>query len=700
MRSLSDFWRVEKSDDRVRELTSVLQGADSLVGVMGSGVRVTWSCDGNSSTVWTRNLNGEDLGMKVFLDYSPLAPLRPPFNGQSVDEVIGYAAHEGGHVLWTNGQSTEQIIGIMNGRGFVSSDSNSIIDHIRRKCFDTSTIGKDAVKVVEALRVDNIIEDAFIDYHVGEEWPVLGEYIRWSRNKVHERRPIDLDAIAKEKNPPRNHVMNLWIACTLYDQPVPKKLSKKVKDILNFLISKSIQAISEGDAYKRLQLSVDCWEVLQKFPNTDEPMPQQILVVGKGQPQQGEGEGQEEADGKGQSGEPKGSKIEPKGSKDEPKDSGDESDEDGKGQKGDDDTSEPEEAGGDETGEDVDEGGDSVDEGGDSVDEADETDGDSGDTGDSEPAESYGDPSDKGGDEQGAPGNLDDFDIRDLGEVPEKVLEAIMDAIAHELEDLSKSVAEAINMPLSQVNAQTKKADYDADAAAKVRNAVTREIGEMRRVFDREKTIKSRHLKGLPSGKIDYRSLAKVGTGNFRVYKRRQILSKPDLAVGLLLDVSGSMGGYMDVVWMTGAVFAEALIRKPGINFMALTYTGGYSDDCTTTRICDREMGKLCLGNVTQGGGTPTGEAIASMKTLMQRMPEKKKVIIHFTDGRPDDENKVYRAVEDARKAGFRVWSIAPTSYAQYLQRQYGDGNWETIDSIHELPKKVFHLVTALATER
>ncbi|GAI31591.1 unnamed protein product [marine sediment metagenome] len=75
----------------------------------------------------------------------------------------------------------------------------------------------------------------------------------------------------------------------------------------------------------------------------------------------------------------------------------------------------------------------------------------------------------QGGDEQGGPGNLDEFDIRDIEEIPEELLNEVMDAITHELEDLSRSVAEVINKPLADVNAQTRKADYDGPAAERVR---------------------------------------------------------------------------------------------------------------------------------------------------------------------------------------------------------------------------------------
>jgi len=660
--SYSDFWRQDASDDRVRELTSVLRGSDSLIGVMGSGVRAVWSTNGESQTWWVRTKFGKSAEMRVFLDYSPLRELKAPFDGKSVDEVIGYAAHEGGHCLWSSADSKTEV-------------ENQLTPKLAGK----RSVNK-VQAVEEVLRVANILEDAFIDYHVGDQWPVLGEYIRISRHSIASRRPIDLDLIATDSKPTYNQMCNLWIACSLYDYPLPKKMSARVHRGMTFLMGKSIEAVQTSNASIRLKLAVDCWEYLTaNFPKRDDPLPRRQPPAP--QPEQEKGEQSEQ------------------------RDAGGESSDEGQGEageEGDEGETEAGEAGGTE-------------EQGEAGEEGDEGETEAGEAGGTEPGQEFGhfsgeagegeqegppqEGGEQGGDEQGAPGNLDEFDIRDIEEIPEELLQEVLDAIIHELEDLSASVAEVINQPIGRVDAQTKKADYDAQAADRVRQQVESEIQEMRRVFDRQAQVKSRYLGGLTVGRLDRRNLARVGTGNLRVFKRREVLSTPDLAVGLLLDVSGSMSGEMKWVWATACVFAEGLVQKKGVNFLALTYTGGYFE-VQTTRICDRDMGRLCLGNVEQGGGTPSGAAIASMKVLMDRMPERQKVIIHFTDGYPDDRASVVQAVEAARKAGYWVWAISLNTYAQMLDRQYGEGNWETIGSISELPGKVSHLVQKLVGTR
>ena len=700
--SLSNFWREDASDDRVAELTSVLRGSDSLIGVMGSGVRAVWSTNGESETWWVRTKQGKAAEMRVFLDYSPLRELIPPFGGQAVDEVIGYAAHEGGHCLWSSPDARDEAVGQLRHRPSVRSRQAEM----------------DAKQVEAVLRVANIIEDAYIDYHVGDTWPVLGEYIHISRCKIADRRPIDLETIAQDPRPTYNQMSNLWIACSLYDYPLPKKMSARVRRAMTFLMSKSVEAVQTTHADARMLLSIECWEhLVANFPQRDDPLPRQ-QPPSQPQPEQekseqgeqgeqgeagGEGEGAETGEGESDA-QSKTQKSKGKKSEEDEEAQGD-----GEGEEGGEEAEpEAEEAGGAGAGDDGDI--DNNKEGEPEPEAEPEAEAEpepkqqehghfGGEAGEQEQTGEAEEGGEQGGDELGSPGNLDEFDVRDIEGVPEEVLEEILDAIVHEMEDITRSVAEVINKPVGDVEALTRKADYDGPAAERVRQTVEKEIAEMRRVFDRQASVQSRPLKGLTVGKLDGRNLARVGAGNFRVFKRREILETPDLAVGLLEDVSGSMRSQMSMVWATGCVFAEGLIRKKGVNFLALTYTGGMFE-VQTTRICDRDMGRLCLGNVEQGGGTPSGPALASMKILMDRMRERQKVIIHFTDGAPDEEYSVHAAVNELRKAGYQVWAISLHSYAGMLARQYGEGNYETIGSIHELPGRVANLVKKLVVTR
>src|SRR3990170_3437023 len=181
-RCLSDYWRHDRSDDRVLELVSVLQGADNLIGLMGSDIRVTWSGQEVSYTDFQRRI--------VALDYAPVKGERTPFPGSRVDEVIGYAAHEGGHCLWSEPGKDKAI------EGEVSRRLASLPQALKR-AWSSDKQGT----LAEMCRIQNILEDAYVDYHVAERWEVLGEHVRIARRKLAERRPIDLDAVARQARP-------------------------------------------------------------------------------------------------------------------------------------------------------------------------------------------------------------------------------------------------------------------------------------------------------------------------------------------------------------------------------------------------------------------------------------------------------------------------------------------------------------------
>jgi hypothetical protein len=522
-----------------------------------------------------------------------------------VDEIIGYAAHEGGHCLWTTPGKDQAIDQEMSRRA-------SALPQGLRRAWAQDKQGT----LAELCRIQNILEDAYVDYHVAAAWEVLGEHIRIARQKLAERRPIDMDAVARQARPDRNAVLNLWIAVALYDYALPRRMTVRVRKAMTFLLDLTQKAVATEDGQERHRMAVDAAAYLyREFPTAQAPLPllSQAGVVGassapgngasqpggasapSGQPEDGD-DGEEEAQGNGipspsAEAEPEEEAADGDGGED---DGGEAEDEAGSPDDQDEAEAEPTD------GEDEDEPEDEADA------EADAEAGAS-PNGQGEPG---GDDGQQGGSGAGQVGNLDDFDDRQVEPVPAKLLEEVLDAIAHEVEDLSQSVAEALAEDPRHVAASARKADDDPELARKVTAEVMPQVQEIRRVFDRQQDIQSRYLKGLEKGKLDSRRLARVGAGSLNVFQRRQVLERPDVALGLLLDVSGSMLGFMHVVEQTAAVFAEGLIHKPGVNFAAWTYTGGHAQ-VELTRICDRRLGKLCPGARSNSIPPSTGVPMA-----------------------------------------------------------------------------------------
>ena len=299
--------------------------------------------------------------------------------------------------------------------------------------------------------------------------------------------------------------------------------------------------------------------------------------------------------------------------------------------------------------------------------------------------------------------NLDDFDPRSrlgsLGRkvisVPKSLLDAVAGVLANPVEDLSNPVALVVREDPRRLAAEARRADYDPERARTVISLVQQQVREVQASFLNQQHRKSRWHHGLRRGQIDDRRLWKPLVGDPGYFKLKELAGRPSLAVGLLLDVSGSVSRYMTLVEQTTAVFCQGLLPIPGIDFAAWWYTG-QSSKMILTGICERRYPKLCLANVAQGGGTPSGEAIAGVKVLMERMSGKQQLLIHFTDGRPDCPIYVRRAVQACRDAGIQVYAIGPSRYRELLASEYSTGNYETIEAVSELPEAVARLVKKL----
>lgn len=593
-KGLSDFWRHDRSDDRVQELASVLQGADILIGNMGSDIQVTWSGRGVSCTDFQRRI--------VALDYRPLKEQDCPFPGLEVDEVIGYAAHEGGHCLWS----------IPGGGKVILQQINTRWSALPPSLQEDWQAGKQTV-LKELCRIQNLLEDAHVDYRIARRWPVLGSYIQIARRKFNERIPTDVNAMGMDAHHHRNALINLWAGLCLYGYPLPSCMSIQLKQTIASLLDLTEKAIEEQDATARQIIAVDAAIVLwQNYPTRKTQTP--ILPQGEiqGVPQQKNMSGSVQLR---QEGTANGSA-------------------------------------------------------------------------------SYGD-----GSQVGEVKNLDDFDPftgfgqsgRQVVQVPEELLKRLDACVAHE-EDFSRSVAQALAEDPRQTLAKAKKADYDPDRARKVISQVQREIGEIHKAFRHQRSLKGCWLHGLEHGKIDERRLLKPFVGGTGYHKRKDAVGRHRLAIGLLLDVSGSMSKYMHIVEQTAAVFCQGLMHMVGVNLAVWCYAG-QSTRVMLTSLYDRQLPGLCLANVEQGGRTPSGAAIAVSKILMERMPEKRKLLIHFTDAQPDSVDHVARAVRSCAEANIRVYAIGLSHFQESLQKQYSRGNYTTIKTVSELPQAVARML-------
>src|SRR3990170_3466696 len=158
--SLSEFWRVKKSYDRNVEMRYLLDGLHSFITMMADqgDIKVMWSRD-------SVHMSGATPEIK--LSYLPINNAEAPFEGDRVDAIVGFAAHEAGHRLR-------------------SKDNIPINNHTNP--FNTGNpLNPLSIYPVQPMPdsvfklISNLLEDVYIDKYMYRYSPVLVKYIKSGR---------------------------------------------------------------------------------------------------------------------------------------------------------------------------------------------------------------------------------------------------------------------------------------------------------------------------------------------------------------------------------------------------------------------------------------------------------------------------------------------------------------------------------------
>jgi cobalamin biosynthesis protein CobT len=661
-RSLSAYWRVDESEERVAELASILEGAQKAIEVLGGRYQVIWSGE-----------TCANLRKKVIeLDARVLEGLPTPVDNRAVDVVIGMAVHEAGHELWTPDITQHSNWGSLNTQ-----------------------------EREELHYITNVLEDAYVDNNLGRISDTLAEYLRSARSALYPPwGTIATHLMAQAEEPKQEDIVQLWTATALYGEQIPSAASQAVANALQWLLDKTLDYIQERDKQKRLEMAVAVWEwLISKFPKgaTFDDLRQEAKEEQSKRQHQGR---------KGQSGKTSGNQEQQPTPRSQSSETDEERDDDSGGDgeqieaQPDDDESDDdkqhheaeaqverkEEAQVEPEEEDHD--GDPEAEDPEADPEADEIEELDPDVEGLDEVEEQIQSNLWGGDEPGDLGDLDKYLDQPHQPLSKEEAEALGDFRESQRQDMTGPLRELGFTDTTTI----KNASYDLQSHTQVKNQVVPEIQKVRHIFQEIEVVESRWRHGLENGKLDGRRLAKVGVGKTTVFKHRELRDQPSTAVVLLLDTSGSMQGRLYIVNETAAVFAEGLKPLyPKTWYEVITYTGRTtqtSGDVQLTRLASSTM-RLSLRGVWHGGGTPSGEAIASALLLLRRRQERRKVIIHFTDGSPDHGSDVRKAVEICRQDGVEVITIS----VGYLPTAYGEGKAVVISRVEELPKAVMTLI-------
>jgi len=268
----------------------------------------------------------------------------------------------------------------------------------------------------------------------------------------------------------------------------------------------------------------------------------------------------------------------------------------------------------------------------------------------------------------------------------------VSDAIIEKRDDLTQLISQLAKDSTNTIVAYTPPENGQNAANARMHTAVAEE--QIRHILQQYRLRQTRDYHGLREGRISTRRLARLGFGDTRIFKRREQPDEIDMILCLCFDMSGSTRGNFDLIAQLVCAMSDAL-KKEKVEFIAIGYSlnGGI---VSIPRLYDKETSKVMLELTKEWGFTPSYEGLATaIAQLMRLGGTKRKVLIHFTDGKPNSGNtdKIPELLADARQHGITDIHICipgtdSDSTSFQFENMYG-ANTQILDDINKLPEHI-----------
>lgn len=227
---------------------------------------------------------------------------------------------------------------------------------------------------------------------------------------------------------------------------------------------------------------------------------------------------------------------------------------------------------------------------------------------------------------------------------------------------------------------RTTLSDFTVPANASIDKKL---VGRLRNVFQYYAQRVKKINRGLESGKIDRRKLYRAPI-NGRCFKIEQMIAEFAWNFSVVVDASMSMAGFKwKVVENTMSALRKSL---EGYN-NKLKIFGYFEWDgvCLVSELLRNNI----LYSIAPTGRTPSGQAIIAAALLMPRKTNKRKYILHITDGESNSGADVQYAIDFCKKENIDMITLG-CSYKdkEKLISQYGK-QLQFLDTIDDLPKAV-----------
>lgn len=223
---------------------------------------------------------------------------------------------------------------------------------------------------------------------------------------------------------------------------------------------------------------------------------------------------------------------------------------------------------------------------------------------------------------------------------------------------------------------------------------------------------------GLRSGDLDEGGLHKLSYDCDHIWAQKTISRLPDVAVGILVDQSGSMGGIkIDQARELCIVLAEALKKIKGVRL----YIYGHTANCSSASdlvilehyVPGQPDALAKLGDISAHTNNYDGYAIKDVAKRLSADPAKRKYLFVIADGLPagsgyggDTANKhvasVCKFVRERLKISTYAFAVGVSTYEHdAFKRQYGADHVVFVNNVLKcLPQIVRFLRNTLQKEK
>lgn len=190
------------------------------------------------------------------------------------------------------------------------------------------------------------------------------------------------------------------------------------------------------------------------------------------------------------------------------------------------------------------------------------------------------------------------------------------------------------------------------------------------------------HTKGK---RVDGKRLARLPTGDSRVFIQREETQRPDTAVHVLLDCSGSMSRIQDVANQATVSLALAVSTIPKCDIAASMFPGINGEVSPILHRGQPVRAGLGRFAVCSSGGTPLAEAMLYAARELVASRRQRKVLIIITDGGPNNAGAVrYMNSLMAGHVDTYAIGIGSSAVSQFFEK------WSVINDVKELQHALF----------